>query len=111
MADGGDGSLAVLEHYLHLETFIITVQDPLFRPIKAAYKMEGTTAYIEMSAASGLVLLKASERNCMFTSSFGTGELIADALAKDAKEIFLFIGGSATNDGGMGIAAALGYRF
>jgi len=49
MADGGDGSLAVLEHYLNLETFIVKVQDPLFRPIKAAYKMEGPTAYIKFT--------------------------------------------------------------
>ena len=111
MADGGDGSLAVLEHYLNLETVVVSVQDPLFRPINAAYKMVRSTAYIELSAASGLVLLKETERNCRLTSTFGTGELIADALAKGAKEIFLFIGGSATNDGGIGIAAALGYRF
>ena len=77
----------------------------------ASYKMANHTAYIEMAAASGLVLLKESERNCMETSSYGTGELIAEALQRGIKQIYLFIGGSATNDGGIGIANALGYRF
>lgn len=57
MADGGDGSLDVLDYYFELKTIELKVKDPLFRPIKAAYKMTGTTAYIEMAAASGLVLL------------------------------------------------------
>lgn len=111
MADGGDGSLAVLDYYFDLKTITKTVQDPLGRPIAASYKMQNQTAYIEMATASGLVLLKPEERNCMNTTSYGTGELIADALKKGAKEIYLFIGGSATNDGGIGMAEALGYRF
>ena len=111
IADGGDGSLEVLAHYFDLKTTNIEVDDPLFRPINASYKMADTTAYIEMAAASGLVLLKEKERNCMDTSSFGTGELILDAIQKGATTIYLFIGGSATNDGGMGIASALGWCF
>jgi len=111
MADGGDGSLAVLAHYLDLKTITIEVEDPLFRPIQAAYKMADRTAYIEMAAASGLALLKEAERNCMDTSSYGTGELILDAIKKGATTIYLFIGGSSTNDGGMGIASALGWCF
>jgi len=111
LADGGDGSLAVLDYYLDLKTISKIVQDPLGRPISANYKLTKETAYIEMAAASGLVLLKPEERNCLITSSYGTGELIADAIAQGAKKIYLFIGGSATNDGGIGIAAALGYRF
>ncbi|MEM6321295.1 MAG: glycerate kinase [Bacteroidota bacterium] len=111
MADGGDGSLEVLAHYLALETVTITVKDPLFRPVEASYQISNQTAYIEMSAASGLVLLQENERNCLETSSIGTGELIKDALEKGATQIYLFIGGSATNDGGVGIAYALGYRF
>lgn len=111
LADGGDGSLAILDHYFDLRTYTKRVQDPLGRSISASYKMADKAAYIEMSAASGLVLLKPEERNCMKTSSFGTGELIEDARAKGATEIFLFIGGSATNDGAIGIAEALGYRF
>ncbi len=111
MADGGDGSLEVLAHYIDLKTITVEVEDPLFRPMNAAYKLAGTTAYIEMAAASGLALLKEKERNCMDTSSFGTGELIFDAIRKGATTIYLFIGGSATNDGGMGIASALGWCF
>lgn len=111
MADGGDGSLAVLDYYFDLKTITQTVQDPLGRPISASYKMQKTTAYIEMAAASGLVLLQHEERNCMHTTSFGTGQLIADAIQKGATKIYLFIGGSATNDGGIGVAHALGYQF
>lgn len=111
MADGGDGSLKVLAHYVDLKTITVEVEDPLFRPIEASYKMTDTTAYIEMAAASGLALLKEKELNCMETSSFGTGELILDAIRKGATTIYLFIGGSATNDGGMGIASALGWSF
>ena len=111
LADGGDGSLAVLDHYFTLKTISKIVQDPLGRPIKAHYKMADKSAYIEMSVASGLALLKPTERNCMHTTSYGTGELIRDALEKGATTIFLFIGGSATNDGGIGIANALGYQF
>ncbi len=111
MADGGDGSLEVLAHYVDLKTVSLEVEDPLFRPINTAYQMAGTTAYIEMAAASGLALLKEKERNCMDTSSYGTGELILDAIKKGATTIYLFIGGSATNDAGMGIASALGWVF
>ena len=111
MADGGDGSLETINHYFNLEPVEITVNDPLFRPIRSTYYRSEKTAYIGMSAASGLVLLQEGERNCMMTSSFGTGELIADAVKNGATTINLFIGGSATNDGGIGIASALGYRF
>lgn len=111
LADGGDGSLAVLDHYFDLKTITRKIQDPLGRPIAATYKMAENSAYIEMAVASGLALLMPEERNCMYTTSFGTGELILDAIEKGAKEIFLFIGGSATNDGGIGIANALGYQF
>jgi len=111
LADGGDGSLEVLDYYLDLKTISKIVQDPLGRPINTSYKLAKETAYIEMAAASGLVLLQVAERNCLITSSYGTGELIADAIAQGATKIYLFIGGSATNDGGIGIAAALGYQF
>jgi len=111
LADGGDGSLDVLSHYFDVQTITTSVHDPLFRPIQAHYLIANQTAYIEMATASGLVLLKEEERNPLFTSSIGTGELIADALKKGVHQIYLFIGGSATNDGGIGIAHALGYRF
>ena len=111
LADGGDGSLMVLAHYFTLKTIQKIVLDPLNRPLMASYKLADKKAYIELSVASGLTLLEPEDRNCMYTSSYGTGELILDALKKGANQIFLFIGGSATNDGGTGIARALGYRF
>ena len=111
MADGGDGSLAVLKHYLDLQTVSLEVKDPLMRPTRADYNIGNSVAFIEMSKASGLALLHPSERNAMLTSSFGTGQLIANALQRGVIEIYLFIGGSATNDGAIGIANALGYRF
>ena len=71
----------------------------------------GQTAIIEMAAASGLSLLSKNERNPLYTSTYGTGELILDALNKNAEQIILGIGGSATNDGGIGAASALGVEF
>ncbi|MGB7394161.1 MAG: glycerate kinase [Pricia sp.] len=113
LADGGDGTIEVVGHYLHAETQNRTVNDPLFRAVGASYlfSQDTKTAYIEMAEASGLKLLKKEERDCMATTSLGTGELLYDALKKGAKEIVLGIGGSATNDAGMGIAVALGYVF
>jgi len=113
LADGGDGTMEVVNYYLKGEKITVSVNDPLFRPVKAAYLFStGTqTAFIEMAAASGLHLLSERERNCMHTTSFGTGELIKNALEKGAKKIILGVGGSATNDLGIGMAAALGYRF
>ncbi|MCM4174234.1 glycerate kinase [Arenibacter sp. TNZ] len=113
LADGGDGTIDVVKHYLKGEKITLKVKDPLFRPVSASYiySPESHIAYIEMAEASGLKLLKDTERNCMQSSTFGTGELIADALEKGATEIILGIGGSATNDGGMGMANALGYLF
>tara|TARA_R110000737_G_scaffold10270_1_gene25961 strand:+ start:355 stop:1479 length:1125 start_codon:yes stop_codon:yes gene_type:complete len=113
LADGGDGTMEVAKYYINGEKITITVNDPLFRPINASYLYSEETkiAYIEMAEASGLKLLGDDERNCMITTTSGTGELIYDALDKGAKEIILGIGGSATNDGGMGMANALGYQF
>ncbi len=111
MADGGEGSLEAIENKLSFERINCTTNDPLFRPIESWYGLQGKTAYIEMSLTSGLMLLQKNEQSAALTSSIGTGELIADALEKGAKEIFLFVGGSATNDAGIGMAHALGYRF
>ncbi|MFC4634018.1 glycerate kinase [Dokdonia ponticola] len=113
LADGGDGTIAIVKHYLQGSIQEVTVLDPLFRPIKASYFYDKIkkTAFIEMAEASGLKLLKKEDRNCMHTTTFGTGELILDALKKGASKIILGIGGSATNDGGMGMATALGYQF
>ena len=112
MADGGEGTVEALLNTLkgHYET--CTVSGPLGTPVEASYALtEDHTAIIEMAAASGLPLLAAKERNPLYTSTYGTGELIKDAISKGAKKLLLSIGGSATNDGGMGVAAALGIRF
>ncbi|PRX57281.1 glycerate kinase [Flagellimonas meridianipacifica] len=113
LADGGDGTLEVVKHYLNAEIVSTTVQDPLFREIKSDYlfSKDKGVAFIEMSEASGYKLLSKTELNCMNTTSLGTGDLIKDALEKGAREIVLGIGGSATNDGGIGMATALGYQF
>jgi glycerate 2-kinase len=113
MADGGEGTLDILLETTKGTRVQCTVRDPLLRPILANYgkSRDGQTAFIEMAAASGLALLKPEERNCYYTSSFGTGELIRDATDRGIRNIVLCIGGSATNDGGMGMANALGYRF
>ena len=115
IADGGEGTSATLTKALGGHTETATVSDPLGRKIQATYgiaEISGTrTAIIEMSQASGLPLLKASERNPLLTSTYGTGELILDALSKGCTRFIIGIGGSATNDGGTGMLEALGAKF
>jgi len=110
LADGGEGSLKVLARP-GMQMISITVYDPLMRPIQAVYGMDDTRAFVEMSAAAGLCLLAPEERNPLQTTTFGVGQMIADALHRGARDIYIMAGGSATNDAGMGMAAALGYRF
>lgn len=113
MADGGEGTCALLTRYSAGREATAHVNDPLGRTIPATYGIsnDGTTAFIEMASASGIQLLRPGERNVAYTSTVGTGQLIADALRQGVKHIILGIGGSATNDGGMGMAHALGARF
>ena len=111
MADGGDGSLDVISNHLSLTAHQPDTFDPLGRPITTVYFTSTDTAFIELASASGLVLLDEEERSPMETSTKGTGEMLANAISKGYKNIFLFLGGSATNDGGMGIASALGFQF
>lgn len=113
LADGGDGTVEVLKYYLEGEMISAQVNDPLLRPINASYlfSAKNKMAFIEMAEASGIRLLKNTELNPLRTSTFGTGELIKDAILCGAKHIILGIGGSSTNDAGMGMARALGYRF
>ncbi|GAB5526007.1 MAG: glycerate kinase [Roseivirga sp.] len=111
LADGGEGTLDLLEGALNLKRVPIQVRDPLCRKINSYYLSNGTSAFIEMALASGLQLLQLDERNPLKTSTYGTGELIRDAIKKGAKHIYLMIGGSATNDGGAGMAEALGFEF
>lgn len=113
LADGGDGTIEVVKAYLNANEISVRVSDPLFRKIDSRYLFSERQkiAFIEMSEASGYRLLKKGELNCMNTTTLGTGELIADAVKRGATDIVLGIGGSATNDGGMGVAHALGHRF
>jgi glycerate kinase len=111
MADGGEGSLEVIKNSTHSRVITLQVSDPLFRPIDAYYLLEGKNAYIEMAQASGLELLSVEERNCLLTTTYGFGELILDGIRRGATRIYLFVGGSATNDAGIGMATALGYKF
>ncbi len=112
-SDGGDGFLeAVARHTAFTEVSIKTL-DPLGRSIIAPYLIQAgsKSAYIELASACGLVLLSQHERNPLMTSTLGTGLQIMDALQKGAQKIYLGLGGSATNDGGIGVAHALGYSF
>ncbi|MCR6722267.1 MAG: glycerate kinase [Chitinophagaceae bacterium] len=111
MADGGDGFDEVMNHYFSLEKMETASVDALMRPINGHWRWDAKskTAYIAVSAASALVQLKEEERNPEKTSSYGSGLLIKDAIAKGAVKIVLGLGGSATNDAGMGILAVLGF--
>lgn len=113
MADGGEGTTEALIDALDAKSYRVSVHDPLMRPIEASYARSDIhqTAIIEMAEASGLQLLHASDKNPLHTTSFGTGELIKDALDHDVKTIILGLGGSATNDGGSGMLSALGIKF
>ena len=113
MADGGDGFAQVLKYYLKTKTVWVNTLDPIHRKIKGYYEWNSIkkVAIIELAVASGLVLLNNHERNPLVTSTLGTGILIQHAIDKGAKKIILGLGGSATNDGGMGIAHALGFKF
>lgn len=112
LSDGGEGlveaMLTVSNGYLRT----ITVHDPYMRLVEASYAIiDEEIAVIEMSAAAGLPLLNANELDPLHTTTFGVGELIKDALDQNCSRIILGLGGSATNDGGIGAASVLGYKF
>lgn len=112
LADGGDGSLEVLRFNLELEMFSLESRDALGRKIPAVYGMsKNKEAFIEMADTSGLHRINPGERKVLEADSEGTGICIRDALEKGAKSIWLFVGGTATMDGGHGILRALGFRF
>jgi len=113
LADGGEGTVRALVRATGGETRHARVHDPLLREIDAEWGVLGdrTTAVVEMAAANGLPLLRESERDPRVTSTRGTGELILAAAMSGAHRIVIGIGGSATNDGGAGMARAFGYRF
>lgn len=113
IADGGEGILSVMLHTLGGKVQTIPVHNPCMELIEAEYGIstDGKTAFIEMANASGLPLLQDFQRNPMETTTYGTGELIRDALEKGCRKFIIGIGGSATNDAGTGMLQALGYRF
>ncbi len=113
VSDGGEGFSMIVTSGLGGEMVHAHCHDPLGRNIKADYGLvrEGSVAVIETAAASGLGRLRKEELDPGAASSYGTGELIADALGRGAREIWLGLGGSATCDGGTGLLRALGYRF
>ena len=113
IADGGEGMAEAISEGVGGEMVSVVVSDPLGRKIEARYALinGGATAVIAMSSASGITLLKPEERNPLIASTYGTGELIVDALERGCREIIMGLGGSATNDCGVGMLRALGYRF
>ncbi|MBD0830960.1 glycerate kinase [Aestuariibaculum sediminum] len=113
LADGGDGTIEIVNYYLEGKTEKLTVNNPFFEPVEASYLFSDSskTAFIEMAEASGYKLLKQEELDCKNATTFGTGELILNAINNGAKTIILGVGGSATNDCGIGMATALGFRF
>ena len=113
ISDGGEGMTEAIAHALGGECVEVVVSDPLCRPIKASYLVvnNGSTAVISMSSAAGLTLLSAEERNPLITTTYGCGEMVADAIARGCRKIIMGLGGSATNDAGVGMLRALGYKF
>ena len=111
VADGGEGTVEAIVQSLNGEIVVADVSDPLGRKITARYGIVKNTAVIEMAAASGLPLLAKEERDPWRTSTFGTGELIMDAIRRGCRQFLIGIGGSATNDAGIGMLYAIGFRF
>lgn len=111
VADGGEGTVDALSVCIGGRKVGVRVNDPLGRPVDAYYLVKDDLAVLEMSSASGLTLLSPDERNPSRTSTYGTGQLIADALSEGCRRFLVGLGGSATNDGGMGMLSALGFRF
>jgi len=113
VADGGDGTIEALVKASNGSFMTSRVSDPLGVPIDAVWGImgDGVTAVIEMARASGLALLTDEQRDPRYTTTFGTGQLICEAIQKGYKKFIIGIGGSATNDGGAGMAQALGVKF
>jgi glycerate kinase len=113
MADGGEGTVQSLIDATGGQLYTTTVKNPLNNNVIAKYGIlgDGETAVLEMAEASGLYLIPLQERNPLLTNTYGTGELIHNAFERGCRKFILGIGGSATNDGGMGMAQALGVRF
>lgn len=112
LADGGEGTVDALTAGMHGQRVTVTVTGPLGEPVAATYGiLPKGVAVIEMAAAAGLPLVPPEKRNPMFTTTFGVGQLIEDAIRRGCRSFLVGIGGSATNDGGTGMLSALGFRF
>ena len=112
ISDGGEGLLEALKKYYNTETVKIEVTGPQFSKVKASYgyNAERKLAVMEMASAAGLPLVK-GKKNPKTATTYGVGEMIHDALDRGAADFIIGIGGSATNDGGIGMLSALGFRF
>ena len=111
LADGGEGTVEALTLGMGGQLQKIMVTGPLGSPTEAAYGIlnDGTTAVMEMSAAAGITLVADKERNPLLATTYGVGEIIRDAIGIGCREFIIGIGGSATNDGGIGMLQALGF--
>lgn len=113
LADGGEGTLEALTAGMNGRIEHVSVTGPLGNTVEASYGIiaETKTAIIEMAAAAGITLLAEKDRNPLYTTTYGVGELMQDAMKKGCRNFIVGIGGSATNDGGVGMLQALGYGF
>ena len=111
MADGGEGTAEAICNARGGKWVTISARGPLGHPIKASYVWLGESAVMEMSEAAGMRRLKNTVRDVLRANTFGVGEMLLDAAQRGAREIIIGLGGSATNDGGLGMARALGFRF
>ena len=113
IADGGEGTLSVIMETTEATWHTLYAHNPCMETIQTQYGISSdrNTAFIEMASISGLPLIRKEQQNPMETSSFGTGELILDALQKGCTRFVVGIGGSATNDAGIGMLQALGFKF
>ncbi len=113
IADGGEGMLEVIREVIEGEIVMCEAHDALMRLRKTEYlqSSDGKVAFIELAAINGLPLLTDMERNPLQTTTYGTGELIGDALCRGCRQFIIGLGGSSTNDAGLGMLQALGYRF
>ena len=110
LADGGEGTVDALIAGMGGERRTVAVTGPMGRPVEAAYGiLPGGTAVMEMAAAAGITLVPGAERNPLVATTFGVGEMIADAIRAGCRRFVVGIGGSATNDGGAGMLQALGF--
>jgi glycerate kinase len=111
LADGGEGTVDALIEGMNGERHTVTVTGPHGRPVSCDYGTIGQTAVIEMSGAAGITMVSGEERNPLLTTTYGVGEVIRDAIGKGCRRFIVGIGGSATNDGGIGMLQALGFGF